>query len=138
MTFQFLPGLFEPLPDETLTVAHEEDEYVLDVAALTSNYRCIYGQGCQGTTPRGGERFGLYRPDGTLRPAGVTARESFSIEAPTQPAHTIRSSGVAVPIVASARQARFLPYIGYAIAVPAVVLIVVIALLSRVRRRPAW
>jgi len=84
------------------------------------------------------ERFGLYRPDGTLRPAGVTARESFSIEAPTQPAHTIRSSGVAVPIVASARQARFLPYIGYAIAVPAVVLIVVIALLSRVRRRPAW
>jgi hypothetical protein len=62
MTFQFLPGLREPLPDEVVVVRHAEDEYVLDVLGLCSNYRCIYGQGCRGTTPVEGEQPGLHRP----------------------------------------------------------------------------
>lgn len=41
-----------PLPKETITISVAEDEYVLDVPTLTSNYRCIYGEGCQGTSTR--------------------------------------------------------------------------------------
>lgn len=59
---QYLPGLDGPLPDELVVVRHEADEYALDVIALTSNYRCIYGRGCQGTTPSRGEGPGRHRP----------------------------------------------------------------------------
>jgi hypothetical protein len=62
MPFPFLPGLTGPLPRESVTVVHRGDEYVLDVPALTSNYRCIYGQGCRGTTPLEGEGPGRHRP----------------------------------------------------------------------------
>ena len=62
MTFEHLPGLQQPLPDELVIVRHGEDEYVLDVVALTSNYQCIYGRGCHGTTPATGEGFGRHRP----------------------------------------------------------------------------
>jgi hypothetical protein len=60
--FVALPGLHGPLPTETITVTVGVNEYVLDIPALTSNYRCIYGQGCQGTTPLMGEGPGRYRP----------------------------------------------------------------------------
>jgi hypothetical protein len=63
VSFQFLPGLSGPLPDETVVVRHEGDEYVLDVLALMSNYQCIYGAGCQGTTPLLPEGPGMHRPD---------------------------------------------------------------------------
>lgn len=62
MTFEHLPGLYQPLPDELVIVRHGEDEYVLDVVALTSNYQCIYGKGCQGVAPASGEGFGRHRP----------------------------------------------------------------------------
>lgn len=57
MPYQFLPGvaLTGPVPDEIVTVRHGADDYVLDVVALTSNYTCIYGRGCQGVTPFAGE-----------------------------------------------------------------------------------
>jgi hypothetical protein len=57
MPYQFLPGvaLTGPVPDEIVTVRHGADEYVLDIVALTSNYNCIYGRGCQGVTPFEGE-----------------------------------------------------------------------------------
>lgn len=84
------------------------------------------------------ERFGLYRPDGAPRAVAATVRESYSITATSQPPQHIRSSGVAVPLVAGERHSRFLPYIGYAFALPAVLLIVLIALLSRVRSKPTW
>jgi hypothetical protein len=84
------------------------------------------------------ETFGLYRPDGSMRPAGVAATRSFALTAPSSPPPSVRSSGVAVPIIAGERHERLLPYIAYGLALPAVVLVAVIFLLSRVRRRPAW
>jgi hypothetical protein len=64
MPHQFLPGLAltGPVPDEIVTVRHGTDEYVLDIAALTSNYHCIYGRGCQGVTPFEGEGPGQHLP----------------------------------------------------------------------------
>ena len=83
------------------------------------------------------ETFGLYRPDGSLRPAGVAAGRTFARTAPSAPPSNVRTSGVAVPIEPGQRHALLLPYIAYAFALPALVLIVAIFGLSRVRRR-AW
>jgi hypothetical protein len=58
----YFPGLSGPLPDELVRVRHGNDEYFLDVLALTSNYQCIYGRGCQGTSPLAGEGPGQHRP----------------------------------------------------------------------------
>jgi beta-glucuronidase len=84
------------------------------------------------------ESFGLYRPGGSLRPAGVAVSRAFALTAPPAAPSTVRSAGVAVPIVAGERNGRLLPYVAYGFAVPALVLIAVIFVLSRVRRRPAW
>ena len=85
------------------------------------------------------ETFGLYRPDGAMRKAGVEASRAFAATAPSPAPPTVRSSGVAVAIVPSERHARLLPYIGYGLAVPAIALALLIFLLSRVRpRRLAW
>jgi len=81
------------------------------------------------------ESFGLYRPDGALRPAGVAASRSFALTAPPAPPARVRSRGVAVAIRPGERQGRLLAYIGYAVALPTGLLIVVIAVLSSLRRR---
>lgn len=39
------------LPRNTLTVSALGKDYIVDVDVMMSNYRCIYGQGCQGTDP---------------------------------------------------------------------------------------
>jgi beta-galactosidase/beta-glucuronidase len=83
------------------------------------------------------ETFGLYRPDGTLRPAGVAASRSFTLTAPPSTPATIRTKGVAIAIQPSERQGRLLAYIGYGLAVPAGLLIALIAVFSMLRRR-AW
>ena len=83
------------------------------------------------------ERFGLYRPDGTLRPAGAAAQRAFALTAPSPPPSTIRTGGVAVPIISSERNTHLLPYIAYGFAVPAAFLIALILVFSRIRRR-AW
>ena len=83
------------------------------------------------------ERFGLYRPDGSLRPAGVEAAKNFALTAPPT-VHTVRSGGVAAAIVPGAGNSRLLPYIAYGFAVPAALLIALIFVLSRVQRRPTW
>ncbi|HVH63431.1 MAG TPA: glycoside hydrolase family 2 TIM barrel-domain containing protein [Candidatus Dormibacteraeota bacterium] len=83
------------------------------------------------------ERFGLFRPDGTLRPAGAAAQRQFALTAPATTPPAGRTSGVANPIISSERNPRLLPYLAYAFALPAIALIVVIFALSRVRRR-AW
>ncbi|HEY1456809.1 MAG TPA: glycoside hydrolase family 2 TIM barrel-domain containing protein, partial [Candidatus Dormibacteraeota bacterium] len=83
------------------------------------------------------ETFGLYRPDGRLRPAGASAAAAFSLTAPPAPAPGARSSGVAVPLVTSPRHSHLGSYLAYGFALPAAVLVVAILLLSRLRRR-AW
>ena len=83
------------------------------------------------------ETFGLYRPDGSLRPAGVQAAKTFAATAPSTPP-TVRSGGVAAAIVPGERNARLLPYVAYGFALPAALLVALIFLLSRVRRQPAW
>lgn len=56
---------------------HGADEYALDVRALMSNYRCIYGVGCQGTTPHDQLRLPEHRRAGgeaRLRPVPPCGR----------------------------------------------------------------
>ena len=85
------------------------------------------------------EAFGLYRPDGTLRKAGVAAAKAYARTGSSPAPPGGRSRGVAVAIVPSESHARLLPYLAYGFALPAVVLGLVIFLLSRVRpRRLAW
>ena len=85
------------------------------------------------------ETFGLFRPDGTMRKAGIAASREFTRTGPSTPPAAVRSTGVATAIVPTERHARFLPYIAYAFAVPALALLVLIFLLSRVGpRRLAW
>jgi hypothetical protein len=83
------------------------------------------------------ENFGLYRPDGSLRPAGTAAARAFALTAPPPRPATVTSGGVAVPIRAGPRHNLFLAYVAYGLAVPVIVLVVIIVLLSTVRRR-AW
>src|SRR5256885_11938576 len=59
------------------------------------------------------ERFGLYRPDGTLRPVGQAVSRTFALAAPSAPPQTVRSQGVAVAITPSERHSRLLPYVAY-------------------------
>jgi beta-galactosidase len=85
------------------------------------------------------ETFGLYRPDGSLRPAGQAASRDFAHTAPSPPPANVTSRGVATAIQPSERHSLLLPYIAYGFALPVVVLIVLIFALARFgRRRPAW
>jgi beta-glucuronidase len=81
------------------------------------------------------ETFGLYTPDGNLRKAGVAASRAWERTAPVASTPGGRSNGVAAAFEPSARHALFVPYLAYGFAVPAAFLIVVIIVLSRVRRR---
>lgn len=83
------------------------------------------------------ENFGLYRPDGSLRPAGTAAARSFALTAPPAPAQNVTSGGVAVPIQTSPRHNLLWAYVGFGLALPVIALVVAIVLLSTVRRR-AW
>jgi beta-galactosidase/beta-glucuronidase len=84
------------------------------------------------------ERFGLYRPDGSLRPVGDVVTRAYGLTAPANPPPAVRSTGVAAPITATERHALLLPYIAYGLGLPALLLVLGIFALSRVRRRPAW
>ena len=84
------------------------------------------------------ERFGLYRPDGSQRPVGSVVARSYGLTVPATPPPAVRSKGVAAPITATERHGLLLPYVAYGLAAPAVLLVLLIFALSRVRRRPAW
>jgi beta-galactosidase/beta-glucuronidase len=81
------------------------------------------------------ETFGLYTPAGNLRKAGVAASRAWALTAPAAATPGGRSNGVAASFEPSARHALFVPYLAYGFAVPAAFLIVLIVVLSRVRRR---
>jgi hypothetical protein len=81
------------------------------------------------------ETFGLYTPGGNLRKAGIAASRAWARTAPVAVTPAGRSNGVAAAFEPSARHARFVPYLAYGFAVPAAFLIVLIIVLSRVRRR---
>ena len=81
------------------------------------------------------ETFGLFRPDGSMRKAGVAASKAFAQTAPSPPS-TVRSTGVALAIEPGERHSLLLPYLGFALAAPAVLLIALILLFSRLRREP--
>jgi beta-glucuronidase len=83
------------------------------------------------------ETFGLFTPNGTPRKAGVAAGRAWARTVPSTSPTTVRSAGVAIAIQPSERHSRLLPYIAYGFALPAVLLIGLIFILSRVRR-PAW
>jgi len=84
------------------------------------------------------ERFGLYRPDGSLRPVGSVVTRAYALNAPTTPPPVVRSKGAAVPITTTERHSLLALYVAYALALPAVMLVLLILALSRVGRRPAW
>ena len=84
------------------------------------------------------ERFGLYRPDGSMRRVGANVTEAWGRTAPATAPPSVRSTGVAVPIVTGERHSRLVPYLAYALAVPALVIVVLIVILSRVPRRRPW
>jgi beta-glucuronidase len=81
------------------------------------------------------ERFGLYRPDGSLRPAGAVVNHTYSLTAPPAPPPSVRSTGVAIAITPSEQHSRLVPYIAYGLALPALALLLAIFGLSRIRRR---
>ena len=81
------------------------------------------------------EAFGLYRPDGSLRPAGISASRSFALAAPAAPPAPVRSEGIAVAIQPSSRHGLLLAYVAYGLAVPAAALVLAIAVMAG-RRRP--
>jgi beta-galactosidase/beta-glucuronidase len=81
------------------------------------------------------EHFGLFRPDGSLRPVGNAVSRSFEATSPPPPPQNVKSKGVATAIQSTARHNLLFPYIGYGLAVPAIVITALIVLLSMVRRR---
>ena len=83
------------------------------------------------------ETFGLYTPGGSLRKAGAAASRAWARTAPAPAPAGVRSTGVAAAFEPSDRHALLVPYLAYGFAVPAVFLIALILVLSRVRRR-AW
>jgi beta-galactosidase/beta-glucuronidase len=80
------------------------------------------------------ERFGLYRPDGSIRPVGVLAKSSFGeVTGPgvTVPGVVSGGAGAAAP---QPEPSHFAVHLAYALAFPAVMLVALIALLYGLRR----
>lgn len=80
------------------------------------------------------ERFGLYRPDGSIRPVGVLAEASFGeVTGPgvTVPGVVSGGAGAAAP---QPEPSHFALHLVYALAFPAVMLVALIALLYGLRR----
>jgi len=88
------------------------------------------------------EHFGLYRPDGTLRPVGVLVGQAYAADAgPAQrpPNARVVSGGVGVGAGRPGASRQLVGLVAYAVALPALLLGAVVLLLARLprRRRPA-
>jgi hypothetical protein len=83
------------------------------------------------------ENFGLFRPDGSLRPVGTAVARTYALTAPPSPPQNVTSGGVAIAIQAGPRHNLLWSYLAYGLAVPVIILVVAIGLLSLMRRR-AW
>ncbi|HLZ96175.1 MAG TPA: glycoside hydrolase family 2 TIM barrel-domain containing protein [Candidatus Dormibacteraeota bacterium] len=80
------------------------------------------------------ERFGLYRPDGSLRPVGALAAASFGEETgPTAGVPRIVSAGVGAA-APQPEPSHFVLHLAFALAVPVALLVLLIALLVGLRR----
>jgi beta-galactosidase len=84
------------------------------------------------------EHFGLYRPDGSVRPVGVLVAQAYAADAgPAQrpPGTRVESGGVGVGIARPGASRQLLGLVAYAVALPALLLGVLVLVL--VRRPPA-
>ena len=82
----------------------------------------------------GVERFGLYRPDGSMRPAGAAARTGFGEETSssgTIPGLVSGGAGAAAPVP---EPSHFALHFAYALLLPVVVVGLIIAMLLGMRR----
>jgi beta-galactosidase/beta-glucuronidase len=83
----------------------------------------------------GVERFGLYRPDGSIRPVGAIARSSFgqvTSQSGTIPGIVSGGSGAAAPVP---EPSHFALHLAYALALPCILVGVIAGLLLGMRRR---
>jgi beta-galactosidase len=87
------------------------------------------------------EHFGLYRPDGSLRPVGALVAQAYAADAgaPQRPlGQRVVSGGVGVGAGRPGASRQLAGLVAYAVALPAALLAVVLLLLVRLpRRRPA-
>jgi beta-glucuronidase len=82
----------------------------------------------------GVERFGLFRPNGAMRPAGETARAAFGEETtPTGPVQGIVSGGAGTPAPVP-KPSHLALQLGYALGLPVVLLGLIVAALVGLRR----
>jgi beta-galactosidase len=83
----------------------------------------------------GVERFGLYSPDGNLRPVGQLARTAFGqVTAPTEsvPSFTSGGAGAAAPVP---EPSHFFLHLGYAFVFPVALVALLVGLMAAMRRR---
>ena len=82
----------------------------------------------------GVENFGLFRPDGTLRPAGALLQQAYRASPGGGPAVPIQSGGVGLPAPQATPRWTVALSAGYALALPGLAVLVLIALLWGVGR----
>ncbi len=83
----------------------------------------------------GVENFGLFRPDGSLRPAGAVLREAYRSSPGGVPAASVESGGVGQPAPQATPRWTVALSAGYALALPGLALLVLITFIWALGRR---
>lgn len=83
----------------------------------------------------GVENFGLFRPDGSLRPAGRALQNAYRASPGAGPPAAVRSAGVGQPAPRATPRWTVALSAGYALALPALAVLVMTALLGLLGRR---
>ncbi len=83
------------------------------------------------------EHFGLYAPNGDLRPAGLQASALFSGGAGQGARQKIVSTAIGQPRQPAVQGLRFLGYLAYALTMALTILTIILLALLRLRRRPS-
>lgn len=82
----------------------------------------------------GVENFGLFRPDGSLRPAGGALRQAYLASPGGGPAAAVTSGGAGEPAPRATPRWTVALSAGYAVGLPALAVLAVVALLVLLRR----